>query len=45
MVTGDTFLAMMENMLAITVLQLNGAPPHFFCCVQAFLTGGFLNIR
>jgi hypothetical protein len=45
-VTGDSFLAMMENTAlcpvpVITVFQLDGAPPHFSCCVCVFLGRNF----
>jgi hypothetical protein len=45
-VTGDTFLAMMENTAlrhvpVRTAFQLDGAPPHFSYCVHAFLVKEF----
>jgi hypothetical protein len=47
-VTGDTFLAMMENTAlhhvpVRTVFQLDSIPPHFSHCVCAFLDGAFCN--
>jgi hypothetical protein len=46
MVTGDNFLAMMENnalshVTLGTVFQLDGAPPHFFHHVDAFMDREF----
>jgi hypothetical protein len=40
-VNGDTLLAMMENSALHhvpvgTIFKVNGAPPHFSCCVHAF---------
>jgi len=45
-VTGDTFLAVMENTALChvpvkTVCQLNGVSANFSCCVCAFLDGEF----
>jgi hypothetical protein len=45
-VTGDNFLAMMENTASRhvpvgTIFQLHGAPPHFPRRIHAFLDGEF----
>jgi len=49
MVTGDTFLAMVENTAschvpAETVSQLDGATPHFSHHACFFWTGNFLTV-